>query len=290
MGRIVAKILDGKKCATKVRKELAREIKALNAKVERAPCLAVIWVGENPASATYVKAKGKACAEVNIDFRLHHLPETVTEKALLSLIKELNTNDATDAILVQLPLPKQISEKTVVETILPQKDVDGFHPYNLGRLLIGNPVFIPCTPAGILELLRQNEIETKGKDVVIIGRSNIVGKPIAVLLLQKTFGNATVTICHTATKDLISHTKQADILIVAAGQPKIIKTEMVKEGVVVIDVGIHRTKNGLCGDVDFANVYPKASAITPVPGGVGPLTVAMLLKNTLLAYKKKYNI
>ena len=286
----MAKILDGKACSAQIRAALASEIKTIISKVERPPCLAVIWVGKNPASATYVKAKGKACEKIGMDFQLHHLPETVTEKELVALIHSLNKNHNVDALLVQLPLPKQISEESVVSAISPEKDADGFHPYNLGRLIMGKPTFIPCTPAGILELLQKNGIETTGKEVVIVGRSNIVGKPLAVLLMQKALGNATVTVCHTATRDLVFHTKRADILIVAAGKPKMIKADMVKKGVIVIDVGIHRTEQGLCGDVDFEEVEPKTFAITPVPGGVGPMTVAMLLKNTVLAWKGRYKV
>ena len=286
----MGKILDGKACSAQIRAALACEIKTIISKVERPPCLAVIWVGENPASATYVKAKGKACEKIGMDFQLHHLPETVTEKELVALIHSLNKNHNVDALLVQLPLPKQISEESVVSAISPEKDADGFHPYNLGRLIMGNPTFIPCTPAGILELLHKNEIDTTGKEVVIVGRSNIVGKPLAVLLMQKALGNATVTVCHTATRDLVFHTKRADILIVAAGRPRMIKADVVKEGGVVVDVGIHRTEQGLCGDVDFEEVEPKTFAITPVPGGVGPMTVAMLLKNTVLAWKGRYKV
>ena len=282
----MARLISGKDIAATIREELAAEIKELTAKGNRPPCLAVVWVGEDPASATYVRAKGKACEKIGMQFKLHHLKEDVSEEELLCLLQELNTDKEVDAMLVQLPLPKHISEKKVIETIAPDKDADGFHPYNLGRLLMGEPTFIPCTPAGILELFKRSDIDTKGKEVVIIGRSNIVGKPMAALLMQKKTGNATVTVCHTATKDITFHTKRADILIVAAGQPKMIKADMVKEGAVVIDVGIHRTENGLCGDVDFEEVEPKVSAITPVPGGVGPMTVAMLLKNTLQAYKK----
>lgn len=288
----MAKIINGKEIAASIREDLAQEIKTLVPKVGRPPCLAVIWVGENPASATYVRAKGRACEGIGMKFRLYHLPEDISQEELVTLIKDLNGDEDVDAMLVQLPLPRHIAENVIIDTIAPEKDADGFHPYNLGRLLVGEPTFMPCTPAGILELLRQAEINTVGKEVVIIGRSNIVGKPLAALLMQKKTGNATVTVCHTATKDVTFHSKRADILIVAAGQPKMVKAEMVKEGAVVIDVGIHRTEEGLCGDVDFAAVEPKVAAITPVPGGVGPMTVAMLLKNTLLAYKmlKRVNV
>jgi len=283
----MAKIINGKEIAASIRENLAQEIKTLVSKVGRAPCLAVIWVGENPASATYVRAKARACESIGMKFRLYHLPEDISQEELVTLIKNLNKDKDIDAILVQLPLPQHIPENTIIDTISPEKDADGFHPYNLGRLLVGDPIFMPCTPAGILELLQQANIETTGKEVVIIGRSNIVGKPLAALLMQKKTGNATVTVCHTATRDVTFHSRRADILIVAAGQPKMIKADMIKEGAIIIDVGIHRTEEGLCGDVDFEAVEPKVAAITPVPGGVGPMTVAMLLKNTLLAYKRR---
>ncbi len=283
-------IISGKEIASKIRQELAEEIESLKIKIKRAPCLAVIWVGEHPASASYIRAKEKACKEIGIEFELYHLSEDTSQEELCELINQLNHKETVDAFLVQLPLPPSISERAIIETINPEKDADGFHPYNLGRLLIGEPSFIPCTPAGIWELLCRAGIETRGKEVVILGRSNIVGKPLAALLMQKNTGNATVTVCHTATKDLLFHTLRADILIVAIGKPRFIKQNMVKKGTIVIDVGIHRTEKGLCGDVDFEDVSSKVAAITPVPGGVGPMTVAMLLKNTLLAYKKRYGL
>ncbi|HDD44673.1 MAG TPA: bifunctional methylenetetrahydrofolate dehydrogenase/methenyltetrahydrofolate cyclohydrolase FolD [Candidatus Desulfofervidus auxilii] len=286
----MAIIISGKEIASKIRQELAEEIESLKIKIKRAPCLAVIWVGEHPASASYIRAKEKACKEIGIEFELYHLSEDTSQEELCELIKQLNHKETVDAFLVQLPLPPSISERAIIETINPEKDADGFHPYNLGRLLIGEPSFIPCTPAGIWELLCRAGIETRGKEVVILGRSNIVGKPLAALLMQKNTGNATVTVCHTATKDLLFHTLRADILIVAIGKPRFIKQNMVKKGTIVIDVGIHRTEKGLCGDVDFEDVSSKVAAITPVPGGVGPMTVAMLLKNTLLAYKKRYGL
>lgn len=286
----MAIIISGKEIASKIRQELAEEIESLKIKIKRAPCLAVIWVGEHPASASYIRAKEKACKEIGIEFELYHLSEDTSQEELCELINQLNHKETVDAFLVQLPLPPSISERAIIETINPEKDADGFHPYNLGRLLIGEPSFIPCTPAGIWELLCRAGIETRGKEVVILGRSNIVGKPLAALLMQKNTGNATVTVCHTATKDLLFHTLRADILIVAIGKPRFIKQNMVKKGTIVIDVGIHRTEKGLCGDVDFEDVSSKVAAITPVPGGVGPMTVAMLLKNTLLAYKKRYGL
>ncbi|MDL1955499.1 MAG: bifunctional methylenetetrahydrofolate dehydrogenase/methenyltetrahydrofolate cyclohydrolase FolD [Candidatus Desulfofervidus auxilii] len=286
----MAIIISGKEIASKIRQELAEEIESLKIKIKRAPCLAVIWVGEHPASASYIRAKEKACKEIGIEFELYHLSEDTSQEKLCELINQLNHKETVDAFLVQLPLPPSISERAIIETINPEKDADGFHPYNLGRLLIGEPSFIPCTPAGIWELLCRAGIETRGKEVVILGRSNIVGKPLAALLMQKNTGNATVTVCHTATKDLLFHTLRADILIVAIGKPRFIKQNMVKKGTIVIDVGIHRTEKGLCGDVDFEDVSSKVAAITPVPGGVGPMTVAMLLKNTLLAYKKRYGL
>ncbi|HDD35214.1 MAG TPA: bifunctional methylenetetrahydrofolate dehydrogenase/methenyltetrahydrofolate cyclohydrolase FolD [Candidatus Desulfofervidus auxilii] len=283
----MAIILSGKEISLKIRQELAEEVKGLKERFKRPPCLGVVWVGEHPASATYVRAKERACKETGIDFKLYHLSKDTNQDMLCQLVKQLNSEETVDAFLVQLPLPSTISEDVIIETITPEKDADGFHPYNLGRLLIGKPSFIPCTPAGIWELLCRSKIETKSKEIVIIGRSNIVGKPLAILLMQKGIGNATVTVCHTATRDLKFHTARADILIVAAGQPRFVKKDMVKEGAIIIDVGIHHTETGLCGDVDFDDVFKKVRAITPVPGGVGPMTVAMLLKNTILAYKKR---
>jgi methylenetetrahydrofolate dehydrogenase (NADP+)/methenyltetrahydrofolate cyclohydrolase len=287
-GGTMAKIIDGKRIASEIRQTLRQEIANLSEKIGRRPCLAVIWVGEHPASATYIRAKTRACEEIDMNFKLHHLPKNTNSSEALSLIEDLNQNRGTDGILVQLPLPEHLLQKRITEAISPKKDVDGFHPYNLGQLMIGEPVFTPCTPAGIFELLKQEKIPTDGAEVVILGRSNIVGKPLANLLLQKNIANATVTICHTGTKDLCFHTGRADILIVAIGRPKMIGKDMIKDGAIIIDVGIHRLPEGLCGDVDFLEVKEKAAAITPVPGGVGPMTVAMLLKNTVKAYKQHF--
>ncbi|MCD8159104.1 MAG: bifunctional methylenetetrahydrofolate dehydrogenase/methenyltetrahydrofolate cyclohydrolase FolD [Clostridiales bacterium] len=245
--------------------------------------LAVIQVGEDPASTVYVGNKKKACAYTGIISKAYNLPEDISQEELLSLICELNNDDSVNGILVQLPLPKHISESKVIETISPKKDVDGFHIQSAGALLTGEPGFLPCTPAGIIELIKRTGIDITGKECVVVGRSNIVGKPMAVLLLRE---NGTVTICHSKTRDLKSITKRADILVAAIGKPKFIDADYVKEGAVVIDVGIHRNENNkLCGDVDFESVEPLAYAITPVPGGVGPMTIAMLMKNCLQAAK-----
>ncbi|MCD7778407.1 MAG: bifunctional methylenetetrahydrofolate dehydrogenase/methenyltetrahydrofolate cyclohydrolase FolD [Clostridiales bacterium] len=245
--------------------------------------LAVIQVGEDPASTVYVGNKKKACAYTGIISKAYNLLEDISQEELLSLICELNNDDSVNGILVQLPLPKHISESKVIETISPKKDVDGFHIQSAGALLTGEPGFLPCTPAGIIELIKRTGIDITGKECVVVGRSNIVGKPMAVLLLRE---NGTVTICHSKTRDLKSITKRADILVAAIGKPKFIDADYVKEGAVVIDVGIHRNENNkLCGDVDFESVEPLAYAITPVPGGVGPMTIAMLMKNCLQAAK-----
>lgn len=239
--------------------------------------LAVIQVGEDPASTIYVGNKKKACAYTGINSEAYNLPENVSQEELLSLIDQLNRKGSVNGILVQLPLPKHISESKVIEAISPKKDVDGFHVQSAGALMTGEPGFLPCTPAGIIELIKRTGITIDGKECVVVGRSNIVGKPMAMLLLRE---NGTVTICHSRTKNLREVTKRADILVVAVGKPKMIDASYVKEGAVVIDVGIHRNENGkLCGDVDYESVFPKAYAITPVPGGVGPMTIAMLMKN-----------
>jgi len=285
-------IIDGKKVAAEIREELKKEIDKLKLAGQSVPGLVEILVGDNPASESYVRGKSKACEEVGIITKTEKLPSDISEKELLELIQKYNSDKIFNGILVQLPLPKHISEGKVIETILPSKDVDGFHPINVGNLLIGNDTFLPCTPAGIQELLVRYNIPIKGKHVVVVGRSNIVGKPIANILLQKKENaNAIVTVCHSAAKDISHFTKQADILIAAIGQPNFVKGEMVKDGVVVIDVGINRVKDEthpkgyrIVGDVDFVEVSKKASFITPVPGGVGPMTIAMLLKNTFKAY------
>ncbi len=290
-------IIDGKKVAADIRAELKTKIDQLKTEDKALPGLVTILVGEDPASKVYVRMKHKACEEVGINSKAEVLDTSITETELLKLIEQYNKDPLFHGILVQLPLPKHINEDAVIEAISPAKDVDGFHPINVGKMVIGKDTFFPCTPHGVVELLQRYNIETKGKHVVVVGRSNIVGKPVANLLLQKKEGaNAIVTVCHSAAEDLSYHTKQADILIAAIGRPEFIKEEMVKEGCVVIDVGVNRVddptnKKGykLVGDVDFKNVSKKTSHITPVPGGVGPMTIAMLLKNTYLAYTKINN-
>lgn len=245
--------------------------------------MAVIQVGEDPASTVYVSNKKKACAYIGIDSLSYELPEETTEEELLALIDKLNMDEAVHGILCQLPLPRHINEKTILNRISPKKDVDGFHPQNVGALVVGDFGFVSCTPAGIIELLKRSNVEMEGKNCVVVGRSNIVGKPMALLMLRE---NATVTICHSRTKNLKDVCKEADILIVAIGKPKFINQDYIKEGAVVIDVGIHRDENNkLCGDVDYETVEPLCSAITPVPGGVGPMTICMLMKNCLEAMK-----
>ena len=274
-----ATIIDGKAIAAEVREEVAAEVKALG---ERGvtPGLATVLVGDDPASKVYVTSKHKACAKAGIKSWDHVLPASTPQNELLDLLAELNDNDEVHGILVQLPLPEHIDEQLVLDAVLPHKDADGFHPYNLGKLLAGEPLVAPATPAGIQEMLLRSNVETSGADVVIVGRSNIVGKPLAALLMQKGPGaNATVTVCHTGTKDLAEHTKKADILVAAIGRPNAITSQMVGRGATVIDVGVNRTEEGLTGDVDFEAVSEVAAAITPVPGGVGPMTIAMLLRN-----------
>jgi methylenetetrahydrofolate dehydrogenase (NADP+) / methenyltetrahydrofolate cyclohydrolase len=287
-------IIDGKKIAQDIRNELKSDIEKLKTSGKNIPGLVAILVGENPASEIYVKSKAKACEEIGMKAKTERYPADMKEGELLSLIDSYNKNREYHGILVQLPLPNQIDEDKVIEAVSPQKDVDGFHPISVGNLVIGKPAFRSCTPAGIQELLIRYNIETKGKHVVVLGRSNIVGKPIANILLQKKeFANSIVTVCHSAAPDVSYYTKQADILIAAIGSANFVKGNMVKEGVVVIDVGINRVedksaKKGyrVVGDVDFNEVSKKASFITPVPGGVGPMTIAMLLKNTYEAYLK----
>ncbi len=284
-------VIDGKQTAAEIRVELKAKTEQLfNEKAIR-PGLNLLLVGDNPASKIYVNSKDKACKEVGFNSVIKTLPGTASEEETLNIIDGWNNDPSVHGILVQLPLPKQIDEQKITEAILPHKDADGFHPVNMGRLVIGLPGFHPCTPEGIMYLLARYKIPTKGKHVVVLGRSNIVGKPIANLLYQKNAGaNAIVTICHTAAEDFTYFTKQADILIAAAGVPELIKADHVKEGVAVIDVGINRVDDDtkpkgyrLCGDVHYDSVAPKASAITPVPGGVGPMTIAMLLNNTYLS-------
>jgi len=278
---MTAKIINGKEIAAQVRAELRSEIQALKEKTGVTPGLTVVLVGENPASLVYVRNKIKACEEVGINSVQQKLPDTTTHAELLSLIRKLNASKEVHGILVQLPLPKQINEEEILEEISPSKDVDGFHPYNVGRLMIGNPVLQPCTPYGVMRLLDSTGVDLSGKDAVVVGRSNIVGKPMAMMLLKR---NATVTVCHSKTKDLVERVRKADILVAAIGRAEFIKGEWVKEGAVVIDVGMNRTMEGkLVGDVDFEGASERASFITPVPGGVGPMTIAMLLKNTVVA-------
>ena len=269
-------LIDGKKISTEIKDELKITVEELK-KQGVETCLAVIQVGDDPASSIYVRNKKGACAYVGIESLSYELPEETTEEELVKLVKELNENDNVHGILVQLPLPKHINADTIIRTISPDKDVDGFHPESVGRLCIGEPGFVSCTPAGIIQLLKRSGIKMEGKHCVIIGRSNIVGKPMALLMLRE---NATVTIAHSKTQNLPELCKTADILIVAIGKPQFITADYIKEGAVVIDVGIHRDENNkLCGDVRYDEVAPHTSAITPVPGGVGPMTIAMLMHN-----------
>ena len=281
-----AVIIDGKQVAADVRADVAKKVAELKTKGIN-PCLAVILVGENPASVSYVTGRQKALAEVGMVDRSVHLPESTSEEDLLKLIDQLNHDNTVHGILVQLPLPKHINEDKVIMAIDPSKDVDGFHPVSVGNLMIGRPGFLPCTPHGIIVLLQKAGIETSGKHAVVIGRSNIVGKPVSILLARKDV-NCTVTMCHTGTKNMAEITRQADILVAASGRPHTLAGDMVKEGAVVIDVGVNRIpdsskKSGfrLIGDCDFDDLKEKASFITPVPGGVGPMTIAMLMQNTL---------
>ena len=275
-------LIDGKKISTEIKDELKVTVEELK-KQGVETCLAVIQVGDDPASSIYVRNKKRACAYVGIESLSYELPEETTEDQLVKLVKELNENDNVHGILVQLPLPKHINADTIIRTISPDKDVDGLHPESVGRLCIGEPGFVSCTPAGIIQLLKRSGIEIEGKECVVVGRSNIVGKPMSILLLRE---NGTVTITHSRTKDLKEVTGRADILVVAIGKPKFITADYVKEGAVVIDVGMHRNEeNKLCGDVDFDDIKDKVSAITPVPGGVGPMTIAMLMYNCVEAAK-----
>ena len=277
-------LIDGKKISAEIKDECKQKaLKLIESGKE--PCLAVILVGNDPASSIYVNNKKKACEYCNIKSLSYELPEETTEKELLDLIEKLNNDVSVDGILVQLPLPKHIDEDKVIAAIDPLKDVDGFHVKNVGSLCIGKPVLVSCTPAGVIELLKRSNVEISGKRCVVIGRSNIVGKPMALLMLSE---NATVTICHSRTKDLEAVCKEADILIVAIGKPRFIDSKYVKDGAVVIDVGIHRDENNkICGDVNFDDVKDKVSKITPVPGGVGPMTIAMLMSNVITACERK---
>jgi methylenetetrahydrofolate dehydrogenase (NADP+) / methenyltetrahydrofolate cyclohydrolase len=290
---MAAKIISGTEIAKQIREELKAEVTGLKEKHGVTPGLVTILVGENPASISYVTAKQRTAHDLGFHSIQDNQPDDISEAVLLALIDKYNQDPAFHGILIQLPLPKHIDEGKVIYAISPDKDVDGFHPVNVGKMVVGEPCFLPCTPHGIMEMLVRSGVETSGAEAVVVGRSNIVGKPIANLLLQKREGgNATVTLCHTRTKDVAFHTKRADILVVAAGRPKVITADMVKDGVVVIDVGVNRigkTPEGkaiLCGDVDFDAIKDKASAITPVPGGVGPMTITMLMKNTVQAAKQ----
>jgi methylenetetrahydrofolate dehydrogenase (NADP+)/methenyltetrahydrofolate cyclohydrolase len=275
-------LIDGKKVSTEIRGRLEKETAELKTKIGRTPGLATVLVGEDPASAVYVRNKNKICHEIGFQSFGQNLSAETTEEELLDIIKKLNSNNEVNGILVQLPLPDHIDSEKILLSIDPEKDVDGFHPINVGKLAIGNALLTPCTPTGIIALLDYYKIEIPGKHAVVLGRSNIVGKPVAHLLLQR---HATVTICHSKTKNLQQVTRQADILIAAVGRPHFVNSDMVKEGTVVIDVGINRVDGKLTGDVDFDQVAEKAGLITPVPGGVGPMTIALLMENTLKAFK-----
>lgn len=290
-------ILDGKETANSIKKEIAEAVIDIVEKGGKRPFLVAILVGEDGASQTYVGHKEKACKEVGFDSSVIRLPATISQEELLDQIEKINIDEKVDGLIVQLPLPKHIDEQTVIEAINPSKDVDGFHPVNVGKMVLGLPTYLPATPSGIVELLKRYNIETAGKECVIIGRSNIVGKPLANLLMHKGYpGDATVTVCHSRTKNLKEITKKADIVVAALGVPEFLKGDMVKEGAVVIDVGITRveapTKSGfkLLGDVDWEEVSPKCSYITPVPGGVGPMTIVSLLTNTLNAYRERNKV
>ena len=291
-----AQIIDGKEVSKALKEKIKKEVAEIIDKGEDGPHLAAVIVGNDPASETYVKSKEKAAQGVGMMSSVYRYPEETTEEELLNVIDFLNNDPEIDGFIVQLPLPAHIDENKIIERIAPEKDVDGFHPVNVGRMAIGQKGFLPATPAGIMELLRYYNIETEGKNCVVLGRSNIVGSPMSILMSKKTSpGNATVTLCHSRTENLKEVTKQADILIVAIGKPHFVTEDMVKNGAVVIDVGIHRIEDAesprgykLVGDVDFENVKKKASYITPVPGGVGPMTIASLLNNTLKAYTKEY--
>lgn len=279
----MAQLIDGKLISQQIKDELKEEVAQFKAEGIDI-CLTVIQVGSDPASSVYVRNKKKACAYIGVESRSYELPEETSEEELIKLVEELNADESVNGILVQLPVPDHIDEDKIIRTISPDKDVDGFHPVSVGRLWIGEKGFLSCTPAGIIQLLKRSNISIEGKECVIIGRSNIVGKPMAALLLRE---NGTVTVAHSRTKDLKEVAKRADILIVAIGKERFITSEYIKEGAVVIDVGMHRDEaNHLCGDVDFADVEPHSSAITPVPGGVGPMTIAMLMNNCVETVRK----
>ncbi len=280
----MATIIDGKAVSAALREQIKNESEVFEKETGVKPGLAVIIVGEDPASQIYVRNKGKACEEVGFYSEIHRLPEETTEEELLNLVHSLNKNDKIHGILVQSPLPKHLDEALIVNNIDYNKDVDAFHPVNVGKIMIGDYNFLPCTPAGVMELLKAYDIDVTGKECVVVGRSDIVGKPQAMLLLH---ANGTVTICHSRTKNLSEVTRRADVIVMAIGKAKFLRADMIKEGAVVIDVGMDRDENGkLCGDVDFDECSEKASFITPVPGGVGPMTITMLMKNTLTAAKE----
>lgn len=291
------KLIDGKKIAAEIKKEIAAEVKRMEAEGKRCPHLAAVLVGEDGASKTYVASKEKASNEVGFTSSVYRYPATITEEELLSAIDFLNNDNEIDGFIIQLPLPKHINESRIIEAISPKKDVDGFNPVNVGKMILGFSTFLPATPFGIQMLLERSNIETEGKHCVVLGRSNIVGTPMANMLSRNASNaNSTVTLCHTKTKNLAEITRQADILIVAVGKPYFVKADMVKEGVVIIDVGIHRVDDStsekgykIVGDVDFDNVASKCSYISPVPGGVGPMTIVSLLSNTLKAYRENVN-
>ena len=284
----MANIIDGKQVSANVKEQVRQETEALFQKYGKKPGLAVVIVGNDPASRVYVNNKKKACETVGFQSFEYALPEDTTQAELLELVETLNADKNVNGILVQLPVPKQIDDKAIINAISAEKDVDAFHPENVGRIMIGEYAFLPCTPAGVMELIDSTGVEISGKKCVVIGRSNIVGKPMAMLLLHR---SGTVTICHSRTQNLAEITRDADILVAAVGKANFVTGDMVKEGAVVIDVGMNRLENGkLCGDVNFAEVEPKASYITPVPGGVGPMTIAMLMKNTLTAFKAQNQI
>ncbi|MGN1087023.1 MAG: bifunctional methylenetetrahydrofolate dehydrogenase/methenyltetrahydrofolate cyclohydrolase FolD [Porcipelethomonas sp.] len=283
----MAKLISGKEVSSKVKAEVREETAELVKKGIK-PGLAVVIVGNDPASRVYVNSKKKACEEVGFRSFEYALPEETTQEELLELVSKLNNDDSVDGILCQLPLPEQIDENAVINAIKPDKDVDAFHPFNVGKIMIGDFAFLPCTPAGVMELIDSTGVDISGKSCVVIGRSNIVGKPMSMLLLHR---NGTVTICHSRTKNLAEICRNADILVAAVGKANFVTADMVKDGAIVIDVGMNRLENGkLCGDVDFENVEKKAGYITPVPGGVGPMTIAMLMKNTLTAAKMHNNL
>ena len=283
----MAILIDGKAVTAKVREEIKNERDAFEKETGIKPGLAVIIVGDDPASQVYVRNKGKACEEVGFYSEIHRLPAETTEEELLALVHSLNENEKIHGILVQSPLPKHLDEALIVNNIRYEKDVDAFHPVNVGKIMIGDYNFLPCTPAGVMELLKAYDIDVTGKEVAVVGRSNIVGKPQAMLMLH---ANATVTICHSRTKNLKEVLNRADVVVMAIGKAKFLKADMIKEGAVVIDVGMNRDENGkLCGDVDFDECEKKASYITPVPGGVGPMTITMLMKNTLTAARTQVN-